>query len=272
MMHFLQRSRIDRYFVRGLSPRAEQAMRQHVARCARCRRRYEANLAAEAALPGGALLAEQRLWQGITGAASAPDTARASLRARRFMLAGAFSAATLVAVVWFSPWRERQPGGLVERGSHEDEALHRTPSLQIFRRGEASVPEPVRDTIHGGDALMFAYSNPGRRYRFLMVFGVDDHRRIFWYYPAYERDVDAPRAIAIQAERLGVELGDAVTHALVEGGLRVYGLFLEDSATVSAIEMLVAHELAHQAGDSTKEAVFPVAGAFQVSRWVRVTR
>jgi len=71
MLHALQARRVDRAFAARPRPGSIRSMRAHLAGCAACRRRYERHLVLEAALPGGADRAGERLWQEIRAVAQA---------------------------------------------------------------------------------------------------------------------------------------------------------------------------------------------------------
>ena len=67
-----------------------------------------------------------------------------------------------------------------------------------------------------------AYSNPEREARWLMVFAVDEHARVHWLYPAFERPGQDPEAVPVAAARTGVELGEEIHLPLGPGRVRLY--------------------------------------------------
>jgi hypothetical protein len=241
-IHVLATRRLDRYFERGLGPRGEAALRAHVAVCARCRRRYERHLLLEAALPGGTARLEGRLWRGIAGRSAAPARPRPRAvwaGAGLLAAAGAAAAGVALAPAALDPARpaalERGPAPGVEP------AIELPPALHVFRAAADGRGDPLAPGGRLGpdDGVLLAYSNPGARHGWLMVFAVDDRGEVFWYYPSFERAGEDPEAVPIVRGRSGVELGEEIRHALRPGPLRFHALFLEAPARVSAVEALV---------------------------------
>jgi hypothetical protein len=224
MLHALQRRRVERAFAGGNLAAGALGMRAHLAGCPLCRERYRRQLIAEAALPDGEERAGERLWREVERVAARPHPARPWL----ISLALATAAAAVLMIARPTPPVARGPAGA---------AL--APSLHVFRASESGV-EPVAGQIHAGDGLLFAYSNPGSAYSHLMVFAADQRGHVYWYYPAYQREGEDPRAVAIEPYRTGVELREVIRQPLPPGPLRLYALFLSTAEPVSAIEAQVA--------------------------------
>lgn len=129
-------------------------------------------------------------------------------------------------------------GGFYHRRGPAD-AEPSSPQLLVFRLsgGLPVVPAPI--TISRRDELAFAYTNPtGRRH--LMVFGVDEARRVFWYHPEWAVGAAPPAAIRARPGAGPHEITEAVQHNLGRGTLRVFGVFLDAPLSVTAVEAAVA--------------------------------
>jgi hypothetical protein len=247
MLHALQTHRLDRLFAG--KARGAPAVRRHLGRCAACQRRYERLLLVEAAL-GDEKRAADRLWREIQVVASAPAP-------RRWPLPLVLAAATVMVLLLV------RPSGLVPRGGQG--AL--SPALHVFR-AVGGAAEPVGERIQTGDGLLFAYSNPGAAYSHLMVFAVDEQRRVYWFYPAYQRAGEDPAAVPIARERAGVELSEVIHHAFAPGPVRLFALFLPQPLHVLAVEEAAARAYA---GRSPAEDVpLGLPGARQESRLLEV--
>lgn len=224
--------RVDRVFGDGaIAPGSARRLRAHLADCERCQRRYHRQLLAEAALPDGEARAADRLWREVRVVARD----RAALD-RPWWIPGAFALAGIAVLLVI---RARPaPEAFLPRGSTDVTAA--PPALHVFRAVTGSAAEPLPDHVRSGDGLLFAYSNPTRAYSYLMVFAVDEQRRVYWYYPAYQRPGDDPEAIPIEAGREGVELNEVIRQPLPAGRVRLVSLFLSRPLRVLAVEAAVA--------------------------------
>jgi hypothetical protein len=257
MGHLLGQWAVDRYFTRGLGPRAEAGLRAHLRGCHRCNHRYQRHLLAESLLPEGERLAGERLWRGI-------GRARPAAPARLWLALGLAGAAA--ALLLLVPRFRSEPA---ERGGARGSLV--PPAIHLYRVEGPGRAAPVGARIAANDALLLAYSNPGPVYDHLMVFAVDQRYRVHWFYPAYLRAEEDPTAIPIARERAGVELGEAISHDFTPGKLRVYALFLDRALRVSRIEALVAATLAAPGAPLEREALLPVAGAHQSTQLLEVS-
>jgi hypothetical protein len=258
MTHAWNQHRIDRYFERRLGRRAEVAMRDHLSACGRCQARYRRQLMAEALLPDGDGLAEARLWAGIERAAAAAGRGWAGAgRTLGVVLAlGAATGGLLLLAGQHAP-APRAPA-LVERGPGG--ALALAPALHVFRVPTPGRAEPAGQALGAGEGLVFAYSNPGSRYGWMMVFGVDEDYRVYWFYPAFEQAGQDPESPAIARGRSGVELGEEIRHRFAGGRLRLFALFLEQPARVSAVEADVEASYARPRVPLDQAVTLPVSG------------
>jgi hypothetical protein len=208
-------------------------MRLHLPHCVSCRRYYEKHLVL-ASLDPRAPSAERRLGQGLGLA-----TAESAPRARAWALA---AAAAAVAVVFSLGRPSSTP------------AVSAPPSGSFAARGDLGPPVPELfvyrlqpdeklapdATVHRGEDLAFAYANPSA-YGRLLVFGVDEHKHVYWYYPAWSNAADDPRAVSIASGAPDLrELPEAIRHDLDGDRLVLYAEFSNDDVDVRAVEERVA--------------------------------
>jgi hypothetical protein len=198
-------------------------------------------------LPDGDARAQDRLWGSILASASAgahpiptaarpaPDVRRRVFRPSMLVGAGALAGALLLVTVGA---RVKTIPAPVARGTIAEEVA--APNVHLFRSVGEHQTELVTQTIHADDGILIAYSNPGTELSYLMVFAVDVHGGIHWYYPAYEQPGQNPAAPAIQTGVLGVELGEEIRHALPVGPLRLFALFLRRPLRVEEVEGMVS--------------------------------
>jgi hypothetical protein len=95
--------------------------------------------------------------------------------------------------------------------------------------------------------LAFAYANMGRKQR-LMVFAVDEGRRVYWYHPAWRSPAEDPTAVAIERDDALHEIPQAVAHRFAGRRLQLFGVFLDRALSVRAMEGLVARAPADERG------------------------
>ena len=275
MIHAIHGRQIDRYFAGLLSPAAVAAMFQRLWRCGACRSRYERHLLHERALPDGEARGQERLWRAIvasagieahaaTAARPAGDFQRRSFRLATLAGAGALAGLMLVVV----DARLKRVPDPVARGAASVEAT--APSMHLFRSVGEHHTEPVAETIRAGDGILFAYSNPGTDFSYLMVFALDTEGGVHWYYPAYEEPGQNPAAPAIRTHALGVELGEEIRHPLPVGPLRMFALFLRRPLRVEEVEGLVADAWRSGPRSVTALEKLPIQGGEQLSRLLDV--
>ena len=218
------RALIDAHFSGTIAPGEERRMREHLTRCPSCRKYYGRHLVV-AKLDPSALGAEARIARGL------------GLKARKTrivlqsaVLTGALAAALLVAV----PFARTSPGTFTARG------LPSTHEAELFAY-RANPAQRLADgaTIHATDDLEFAYTNP-HGYRRLLVYGVDDRLRVYWYFPAWTDPATEPRAISITSGPGLRELSEAIRHDLEGGALTIHAVFLDDDVSVRQVEAMVA--------------------------------
>jgi hypothetical protein len=267
---------VDRYFAGRLDARAEGRMRAHLPSCDVCRARYDRHLAIESALSGGAPVASERLWRGVQRASgrSVAEPAAPTRRSTTRLGLGAVAvgAAALALFVVARP----RGGAPTIQGAHEPVARGReapAAALHVFRSTSAHTTERIAAgaTLHASDGLLFAYTSADPTFTHLMVFAVDAGYDVHWYYPAFLRQGDDPKAIPIVAGGAGVELGEEIRHELPPGPLRLVALFLREPRGVLEIEALVRATLAAPRRPLDADARLPVPGAAETSMMLRVT-
>jgi hypothetical protein len=249
--------RVDRHFDVGLSPSEEHEMREHLPSCARCQARYERRLLLEELDPT-ALSAKDRMGRGlgIRPPASKATVMRWGAPAAALALAAAF-------LLFFGSraMRQAQDGEFTPRGGGGEVA---TSSVLVYKAAAQGKPSRAGDSIGAHDELAFAYENPSAK-RYLMIFGIDEHRHVYWYHPAWEKAGEDPKSIAIEATPGLHRLNEAITHDLQGGELEIHALFTDSPLSVKAVERLLATE-------TPKLATAYAAGATESSLRFRVER
>jgi hypothetical protein len=241
MNHDEARGLIARQFdEESLPDREAHALRAHLRACEPCRGHYDRHVELERRIAGGAHMPaaqKERLLVLALDAAAAPP--RHTGRLRALVLAASASAAVLAAaaalVLVVRPTGEgftaRGPGG----GAH-------APWVRVLvQRGDAVAP--LGDTLHAGDALLFAYTNPaGSPYRHLAIAGRDAAGRAFWYHPAWTDPAAPPRGAPIPAGVTLHEIPAAVRTEPAPGPLRLCAMFTREPLDVAAADARIERE------------------------------
>jgi hypothetical protein len=243
MIHRRQQALIDRHFAGTGTPEGEHRLREHLVGCGDCRGRYERHLTLAAVDPGAAVPRAERLARGL-GLAPAPR-ARAQATRRWLTLALSASAACALVLIAVRPTRAPQPRGASATPGSQllVYEVGRSPAAASARQ----ISPDVTSSIRADSALAFAYANIARR-RFLMVFAVDEARRVYWYHPAWETAADNPMAIAVEPDEGVHELPAAVTHRFSGRYLQLWGVFMDRAMSVREMEALVAGAPADEHG------------------------
>lgn len=237
---------VDAHFSGRVSPAGEREMRAHLVVCGPCRAYYDRHLLLGRLVPDGAPPMRDRLAGGLgLSAARSEAGARAVGQWRILAAAGAIAAAFLLVRV--GPHRpfELEPRGAVP-GSQ----------LLAYELTPGGTPRPVGTYVHTEAGLAFAYANIGRR-RYLMVFAVDETRRVYWYHPAWQSRADDPIGLEIAGDDAVHEIPQAITHHFAGRRLQLFGVFLDRAMSVRDIEDLVAHAPA----DNQRQLQLRIPGA-----------
>lgn len=236
------RGHVDRHFEGTLSPADERAMREHLPACAACHAHYERWLLFSKLDPA-ALPAERRIARGL-------GLERRSLS--RLVPLGAVTVLAAAAALALWARAGSDTSGFVARGP----ALG-APTSRVFvydvRPG--APPALAEGTVGRRDELAFAYENVAAKNR-LMIFGVDEHRHVYWFYPAWTSAAEDPVAIAIESDGRRHELPEAVRQDFDGKQLAIRALFLDAPVSVRSVEALVRQ---HPSGS------LPIPGAVETS-------
>jgi hypothetical protein len=211
--HSRERSLIDRHFAGRSSPRSEAAFRSHVTDCEACRAYYQRHLVLARLDPSAPPPAE-RLAAGL-GLRPAPRG-----RAVWPVLGLAAAAAALLIVA-----RPRPADEFQARGGPPAVA-----ALEVYR-ASGGTTRPAGQQIAAGDELAFAYRNPGRLAR-LVVVGVDEGGHVYWFHPD---PAVTEAAVAIQPGPEPRELPEAIRHQYQGRKLRILGVFGDDSLSAGGV-------------------------------------
>jgi hypothetical protein len=217
---------IDRYFDGKLAPAAATELHRHLPSCASCGARYRRQMLLEKLDPS-ALSPRERIARGL------------GIEARGRLVALPVAASALVAaaaavmlLVVRAPPRSTD-GGYAARGGLGDSSHGRVLVYEVSGRG--AQPALAGPSIGSGDELAFAFENPDDK-KYLMVFAVDDHDRVYWYYPSWTSADEDPASIAIEPGAARRELHEAVRQPLQSGRLVVHALFTDVPLHVRQVE------------------------------------
>jgi hypothetical protein len=259
---------VDAHFTRTISPAEEKELRQHLPACAPCQAYYERHLLFESLDPN-AKGPEARLAVGLGLSQRRRPT-------QQFVLgATALAALALLPPLLGSAlWHQHQHTMAARDGEALDPSApfaargasesNDAPHLMIYRLAPNHPPELVDGAIHRGDELAFAYTNP-RGLERLMIFGIDEHRHVYWYHPFWSHEGENPVGLAVAAGPEVHELTEAVSQRLDGHTLRIVGLFTHDTISVKQVEQVVGHAPAGPI-DFTRffEGALPVEMALEI--------
>jgi hypothetical protein len=218
-----QIARVDAHFAGGSSVSEEAAMRRHLLEgCAACHFRYT-RLAMIAKVQPGATSAEDRIAAGL--GFGAPGSRRWPL------IFGVLAAFAVLAIVVVG---RSNDGQFSTRGP-----ATATGELRVFRVRPGAASERVADRIAATDELAFAYRN-GTGKRHLFIFGVDEHRHVYWFSPAWRSPDEQPAAPVATGDGAFHEIEDAVGHPYDGTRLDVYALFTDRPWRVQELEAVVS--------------------------------
>jgi hypothetical protein len=93
----------------------------------------------------------------------------------------------------------------------------------------------------------------------MMIFGVDEGDRVYWFYPAWTDESENPMAVKTDPGRGTVALPEAIKHPFQGSKLTVHGLFLETPQTVRDVEAALRdHRLDGMPGAVDQKTTFEV--------------
>jgi hypothetical protein len=235
---------VDRHFAGSISAAEERAMREHLPGCSECLARYNRQLVLSELDPHH-LEPEERIGHGLGLGRS---------RVKTYVAAGVGALAVAATVFLFVHGLPR--AGERDRFAARGE-VNVPPASQVLvyevRPGEE--PKLAGETLRADDELAFAYENGAAKGR-LMIFGVDEHQHVYWFFPAWTSEADSPTAIPIAQDAARHSLPEAVRQKLDGNKLQIRAIFLDEVLSVRDVEQLV-----HDHPD----APLPVAGAVESS-------
>jgi hypothetical protein len=127
------------------------------------------------------------------------------------------------------------PDGLTVRGSGRGPGA----SLWVYRVGADAKPRLATDRVSAGDELAFAYGNTAGK-KYVAIFGVDEHRHAYWYFPAWPAGAPPTAAPAARSGPGPHELPEAIRHDFAGRRLDIYAVFSDEPLAVTAVEAALA--------------------------------
>jgi hypothetical protein len=249
------RALIEAHFSRRISPSEERIMRAHLEACEACGKVYDAHLLFEK------MSGESERWRDRLATGLGLDTGRQRAAAPVWLAAGFVAAAALLLL---------RVGAAKHGGANaEPEFAARGTMVAEEPRVRVYTLDPVREVdpnrrVKASDRLAFAYTNP-TAFRNLLVFGVDEHRHVYWYYPAWHSRDEHPRAVAIEGGPAARELPEGIRHDLDGHRLTVHAVFLNEEMPVERVEEIVA-------GVASQDEPLHLPGAYEQRVTVDVER
>lgn len=222
-----ERETIDRHFEGTISPARERAMREHLPTCAACTAYYERWLLLGRLDPSG-LSPQARIGRGL-------GLGRRSRVVVSLRVAAVATIVSAAAALLLRVHAGTDAIGFTARGGTPRTVVSRVFVYDVAP-GKPAVPAAI--SIARGDELAFAYENGAAKER-LMIFGVDEHRHVYWFYPAWTREADDPVAIPIARDAVRHELPEAVRHGFDGSRLEIRSLFVDEPITVTRVERLL---------------------------------
>jgi hypothetical protein len=241
---------VDRHFEGAIEPEAERTMREHLPTCDSCGALYRRYLLLNRLDPEAAQPPEERIARGL------------GLRRGRWPrvaipLVAIAAAAAVALTVLGLPRRAEE---FTARGAITPPA-DQPSRVFVYDVGPGAPPAPVSDSLKSGHELAFAYVN-GAAKRRLAIFGVDETRRVYWFFPAWRDESSDPVAIPVESDGLRHELPEAIRHHFVGAHLEIRSVFLDEPMSVRQIEALLKGET---------QAPLSIPGAVQGSLSLAVT-
>lgn len=224
LSHPAARSLIRAHFALRIAPTDERRLRLHLSDCPACHAQYERHrMLAE--LDPSAPTYEQRVAKGLGLAVANERTSRAPM----FWSLAAAALALCVLV----PARAYLSPSYSARGTTPVAA-----QVLVYKVEPGHSAKAAGDSVRATDELAFAYTNPNG-FRKLMIFGIDEHRHVYWYHPAWLRAEDNPQAIDIVAGTEVRELPEAIHHSFDGHQLTICSIFSNEELSVKAVEQSI---------------------------------
>ncbi len=241
--------RVDRHFARRLSTEEERAMREHLPGCAACRARYERHLVLEELDPD-APGAQARLAAGL----GLEEPQRASVYRFAAPISAIVAVAAAILLVLGRPWSAGDAGFTARGGGATDQGAE----ILVYRGASRAGELLGRD-----DELAFAYANSAGK-AYLMIFGVDEQRHVYWYYPAWTDPKAEPRSVPIEKTDAPRSLPDAVRQPIEGKALDIRAVFGDEALSVKDVERMIEAAPAGAAAYVTRPGVIERSTRFRV--------
>jgi hypothetical protein len=257
------------HFAGRISPEAESTMRAHLLTCPACKAHYQRHLTL-AQLDPRALPASDRIARGLGFGLRASGGRR--WRARLFGWLTVPAVAVAVAVLVILPGRKPEGGvdslpagkasaDFAARGTGSSVA--RAGGFWTYRVSPEGTSHLAGQAIRRGDELAFAYSNPLGK-PFLMIFGVDEHRHVYWFHPAWAAGQPAPAAVRVVEGPGPHELPGAIHQPLDGQRLTVYAAFSDVALRASAVEAALGPSAASDGLSALHESLRVIGRTYEV--------
>ncbi len=235
MTHCTERTLVDAHFAGTIAPDDEHVMRDHLVACERCRARYRKRQLL-AKMDPDAPSAEDRIGRAL-GLVAPAGARQEEARVRPLFppkLAPALGVILAVAALTFLVVRPREGDGFHSRGSL---TMKEEPITVLQIQEDRAVQ--TGGSLRRDDELAFTYRNvDGKPY--LMIFGVDEAGRVYWFHPGWTDEREDPKAAKIPTDRGQHELREAVRHRFTGQRLEIHALFLDAPLGVREVERALA--------------------------------
>lgn len=114
--------------------------------------------------------------------------------------------------------------------------------VRVYRVAPAGKPERLTGTLSTEDGLLFSYTNLGSSpFDYLVIFSVDAHKNVRWFYPAYEQPGTNPPSISIKHDLADVPLPDLINQDWAPGPIAIHALFSSRPLHVLEVEAWIEH-------------------------------
>jgi len=241
LSHDVSRRAIDAHFVGRAVPELDAAMRAHTLRCAACRRYYDRRLIL-ARLDPAAPPAKARIARGLGLDIGARRTTAGGIRWAAFAIPAAAALLLIARPNRVAPSPPNHAGASAYVARSANGTVATAPELWIYRVGSDGRPRLAQGEAKAADELAFAYANPAGK-PFVLVFGVDEHRHVYWFHPAWLPGQAPPTAVAAVPGPGPHELREAIRPALDGRRLVVRALFADQPLQARDIEARVRSEM-----------------------------
>lgn len=253
-----------RYREGELTRNASEHLEGHLGGCATCRAELAAIEKVMAALGADGGVPNVDLVADVRRRAALPPPRKLWQRLRPLAYGVTAMAAALALYVALPHGAAPKTGFLARGGASSPDAWVR---LRLYRVEAGRAPSLVDAStpLKRDDALLVAYDNLAEDpFPYLVVFAVDAHLQVYWYYPALSQNGEAARSIAVRRGG-GIELPDEVRHALPAGPLRLFAVFTRTPLDVRDVEATV-----RRLPDALSAARLPIADSGQHAMTVHV--